>query len=170
MVYLAQVKTHTPPQQLSVAVLARQVTDGKWAVESHTEQENITVSLLSEAEAQFWPAGTLVLLELDANFNCANIQDALPQLLQGLNVLTAPSPLSDPQNIEQWRQELTLKSQEMSMKMLELASRRERLEAEEAELASRHEHLKAEEAELDRERQHLAIERAQQTSESAVKE
>ncbi|MGB0561386.1 MAG: hypothetical protein ACPGVO_06230 [Spirulinaceae cyanobacterium] len=156
MVYLAQVKTYNPPQQLAVAVLARQAVDGKWTIETHNNPEQMTVSLPTAAEAQSWEAGTLVLLELDANFNCADIKLALPLLIQGLNIITAPSLLGDPQNIEQWRQELTLKSQEMSMKMLELASRRERLEAEEAE--------------LERERNHLALEQAKRTSESAVQE
>lgn len=154
MLYLAQVQTHVPAQAaIGVVMLAHQEESGKWTVPTPSE---MTLTMPSDLAQTQWHKGMLVIVRLDAEAKCTEIQDAIPFVLQLFASNELSSTLEDVHEIEQWRQELTLKSQEMSMKMLELATRRERLGVEETDLAMRQKQLEVAEAELNQQQQQFA--------------
>lgn len=137
MIYIAQIKTHSPPQMLCVVCLAQQEVSGVWV---ECPAQDMTVSIPPTLLEHKWSERSLVLIEINISQICTDIQDAMPLLLNRLTT-TSPEPDSEAKSIEQWRHELTLKSQEMSMKRIELASQMERLEAEKAEFEQEREQL-----------------------------
>lgn len=139
MIYIAQIKTHSPPQTLCVVCLAQQEVSGVWV---ECPAQDVMVAIPPTLLTRQWNERALVLVELDINQNCIDIQDAMPLLLNRLTTADL-EPDSEAKSIEQWRQELTLKSQEMSMKKIELASQMERLEAEKVEFEQERQELLA---------------------------
>lgn len=138
MLYLAQVIKHEISGKLGLRLLVRQETESVWTVLTEedavpqiipniqeTRGSNISI-LLSE--------GLLVLVELSSKQEVESLQIATNWVLDLVETyLTSgitPSFLQqESERAEQWRQTLTLQSQELARRSLEVEARREQIQA-----------------------------------------
>lgn len=132
MLYLAQVKKNEFAGTLELQLLARQESEDIWTL--MTKEELVTV-----ASADSLHQGLLVLVELSANQQVLSIQDAKGWVMnlveQYLSSGLTPAFLQqEAEQAEQWRRELTLQSQELARKTLEIEARREQIQTLEEEL------------------------------------
>lgn len=127
MLYLAQVQKKGFLGKSGLLLLARQRSEYAWAVV--TEE-----SIIPSAEANIFSEGALVLVELTSSHQVVSVKDAKEWVLeivqQFLVAGITPSFLQqETERAEQWRQSLTLQSQELDRRALELEARREQVQA-----------------------------------------
>lgn len=140
MLYLAQVQKKGFLGKAGLALLARQRSENAWTV--ITEEE-----LIPAIEAANLSEGLLVLVELSSSRQVLSIKDAKDWVLDILQkfLVTGITPSflqQETERAEQWRQSLTLQSQELDRRALELEARREQIQLLE-------ENLKREKKKLD---------------------
>lgn len=140
MLYLAQVQKKGFLGKAGLALLARQRSENAWTVV--TEEE-----LIPAIEASNFSEGLLVLVELSSSQQVLSIKDAKDWVLDILQkfLVTGITPSflqQETERAEQWRQSLTLQSQELDRRALELEARREQIQLLE-------ENLKREKKKLD---------------------
>jgi hypothetical protein len=139
MLHLAQVTQTDPGGKVKLQLLAQQKAEHAWAV--LTDED---VSLWCDAD---YLTGALVLLELSPTKQVQHISDAtgwvLEMMEQYLSFGITPAILQEEvQRAEQWRQSLTLQSQELGRRALEMEARRDQIQELE-------ENLKAEKQKLE---------------------
>ncbi len=139
MQHLAKVCHTTSEGALVLQFLARQLEDYLWEL-SIGDQE-----VLSTLPVNF-NEGTLVLVELDASNQVIEIQEATDWVLdlvsQFLTQGVTPQFFhQEVERAEQWRQSLTLQSQEIRRRALETAARRDEIQALEKKLRLEQEEL-----------------------------
>ena len=127
MLYLAQVQKKGLLGKAGLLLLARQRSEHAWAVLN----EN---SVVTTTDANHLSEGLLVLVEMTSNQQVLSVIDAKDWVLDIIQkFLTAgitPSFLQqETERAEQWRQSLTLQSQELDRRALELEARREQVQA-----------------------------------------
>jgi hypothetical protein len=139
MLHLAQVKKKDPEGKVNLRLLAQQKSEYAW-------------SLLPEEDIDFWvdtlefEPGMLVLLELSPLRQVQQIQDATPWLLDVIQKfltfgITPENLQEEVQRAEQWRQSLTLQSQELGRRALEMEARRDQIQELEENLKTEKEKL-----------------------------
>lgn len=127
MLHLARVeKGTTPSGGVTLRLLARQYSGYSWVVIKEPE------SLLAE-NIDDYGEGRLVLVSLTETKQIETVKDAVPWLLEIIQVFLkkgiTPEFLQEEANrAEQWRQNLTLQSQDLDRRALELEARREQIE------------------------------------------
>lgn len=126
MLCLAQVETKEFADQAELRILARQRSEHAWAIVN--EQNTVPCD-----KASHYALGSLVLLTLSDAHEVLDISDVKDWLLDIVKTLlvTGMTPQFLHQELErtqQWRQDLTLQSQELDRRVLELEARREQLE------------------------------------------
>lgn len=132
MLHLAQVVTHDPLGNVELQLLAEQKSDGAWVV-------------TPEAETLFYQKvdnlgkGAFLLLELSSTHSILSARNATVWVLDFVEKYlchgVTPAFLEqETERAEQWRQSLTLQSQELGRRSLELEARREQIEALEESL------------------------------------
>lgn len=131
MLHLAQVTKKGLLGKTILRLLARRKPDGTWAVLNREE----TV----EAEAIAYGEGALLLVTLGANRQVQNVKEAKDWVLglvsQYLGKGITPEFLQkEVERAEQWRQSLTLQSQDLARRTVELETRREQIQALEEKL------------------------------------
>jgi hypothetical protein len=142
MLYLAQLQNQEILGELSLQLLACQNSDDTWAILSeecfltlpknfHRNQINSATNVLNE--------GMLVLANVDENSQVLHIQAATNWVLQLVEkyLTTGFTPdflQQEAQKAEDWRQSLTLQSQELSRRLIEVEARREQIQHLEAKL------------------------------------
>jgi len=133
MLYLAQVSQQGETGEISLLLLARQKSAHHWVLPSN--QNTVSVSPDSCA----YDAGVLVLVDLTREFKVESIQDAKDWVLDlikkylvaGIN----PNVLQEEAaRAEEWRKELTLKTQDLARRALELETRRDQIQELEKKL------------------------------------
>ncbi len=139
MWHLAQVKKCDPEGKTHLQILAHQRAEYAWTV---TVEEGADLCLDSNG----YPEGALLLVELSAAKQVQKIQDATPWILELIEQYLAagitPTVLQEEvQRAEQWRQSLTLKSQELQRRTLEIEARREQIQELEENLKQEKEKL-----------------------------
>lgn len=139
MWHLAQVKKSDPEGKAHLQILAHQRAEYAWTV---TVEEGADLCLDSNG----YPEGALLLVELSAAKQVQKIQDATPWILELIEQYLAagitPTILQEEvQRAEQWRQSLTLKSQELQRRTLEIEARREQIQELEENLKLEKERL-----------------------------
>ncbi len=138
MRYLAQVYTdeHLPPPAgeppASFMLIAAQSSDDLWEL---VGDKSI---VKSDRAATYFP-NSWVLITLSDRQEVLQVEDAKPWLLDiiktYLSLGVSPDFLrQETERAEQWRQSLTLQSQELDRRALELEARREQLQSLEADL------------------------------------
>jgi hypothetical protein len=138
MRYLAQVHTEenlaTPAGKPSSSFLpiALQESDDIWEVVRDAKP------LKSDRAAAHFP-NTWVLIKTNDRQEILQVEDAKPWILEIIQTyltlgVTPEFLRQETERAEQWRQSLTLQSQELDRRALELEARREQLQALEAEL------------------------------------
>jgi len=126
MLCLAQVETKEFVDQAELRILARQRSEHAWAIVN--EQDTVSCD-----KANHYALGSLVLLTLSDTREVLDISDVKDWLLDIVKTLlvTGMTPQflqQEFERTEQWRQNLTLQSQELDRRVLELEARREQLE------------------------------------------
>ncbi len=139
MQHLAKVCHTTSEGALVLQFLARQLEDYLWEL-SIGDQEILSTLPITFNE------GTLVLVELDASNQVVEIQEATDWVLdlvsQFLTQGVTPQFFhQEVERAEQWRQSLTLQSQEIRRRALETAARRDEIQALEKKLRLEQEEL-----------------------------
>lgn len=131
MLYLAQVTKKGLLGKTTLRLLARRKPDETWAPISGEE--------LVEMENNVYNEGILVLAEVGAGRQVLHIKEAKDWVLglvrQYLGKGITPEFLEkEVERAEQWRQSLTLQSQDLARRTVELETRREQIQALEEKL------------------------------------
>lgn len=126
MLCLAQVETEQSDDRSELRILARQRSEYAWAIAK--EQDTLPC-----VQATDYPQGSLVLVTLSDTREVLAISDIKDWLLDIIRTLlvTGITPQflqKEAEQAEHWRQDLTLRSQDLDRRVLELEARREQLE------------------------------------------
>jgi hypothetical protein len=139
MLHLAQVTQTDPGGKVKLQLLAQQKAEHAWVVLAQEDG-------FLWGNADYCP-GALVLVDLSPTKQVLHISDAtgwvLEMMEQYLTLGITPAILHEEvQRAEQWRQSLTLQSQELGRRALEVEARRDQIQELE-------ENLKAEKQKLE---------------------
>jgi septal ring factor EnvC (AmiA/AmiB activator) len=126
MLHLAQVQKNGSPDTGKLQLLARQRSEYVWTLLVEPE-------LLPFEDVGHYPDGALVLVTLSETGQPLAVQDARDWILQIIqtflvNGITPEFIREEADRAEQWRQSLTLQSQDLDRRALELEARREQIE------------------------------------------
>ena len=148
ILYLAQVQK---PDNLGIEelrLLARKQADNTWAVIASQEVVAIANNNNTDNPANhlFLTEGLLVLVELSDSHQILSIQEATNWVLNLVQNylkcgITPEFLQQEAERCEQWRQELTIQTQELVRKTLESETRREELQALEENLKRKEQEL-----------------------------
>ncbi|MBW4682916.1 MAG: coiled-coil domain-containing protein 22 [Microcoleus vaginatus WJT46-NPBG5] len=132
MLYLAQVQRKGFLGKAGIRLLARQKSEDTWALVPGED-----IIFLTEPSAL--TDGFLVLIELSPTRQIVKIQEAVPWILdlvqQYLSKGFSPAFLQqEAERVEHWRQSLTLQSQDLARRTIELEARREQIQELEEQL------------------------------------
>lgn len=132
MEYLARVHTKTASGHTQLQLLAVNSCELNWELVSPPREITTTRSVVFNEQV-------LVLLELDNNDEVTGIKDATDWVVRFvsdyLSSGLSPKGLeAELERAEQWRQSLTLQSQEVRRRALETAARRDEIQALEKRL------------------------------------
>ncbi len=157
MLHLAQVHQQAPSDPPELKLLAAQATSNAWIVLTGE------VILPPDQAAKVRPS-QLVLADLSSNNEILQLQDAkdwVVEIIQHhLGDSTIPTLLKDEvERAEQWRQSLTLQSQELDRRALEMEARREQIQELEENLKQERRTLETQREQLDQEKQQLETSR-----------
>jgi GNAT superfamily N-acetyltransferase len=127
MLHLAQVKKKDLEGKAMLQLLARQKAEQAWTMVTDENGAVIWVDALDYGE------GALVLVDLSPTQQVQQIEDAtcwvLDMVKHYLSTGITPELLQEEvQRAEQWRQSLTLQSQELGRRALEMEARRDQLQ------------------------------------------
>jgi len=145
MLYLAQVKKKETLWPISLRLLAYHKPDDTWAVITDKNAAFSGEAILEASFVNTFSDGVLVLVDIGDNHEILSIQDATNWVLnfvqQYLTKDITPNFLEEEaEKAEQWRQTLTLQSQELSRRAIEIEARREQIQTLEEKL-QREKHL-----------------------------
>ncbi len=132
MLYLAQVQKKGLLGKTGLQLLARQRSENAWTLLPGEET-------ILTAEANSLSEGMLVLVELTSTRQVFTVKDAKDWLLDIMqkflvNGITPAFLQQETERAEQWRQSLTLQSQELDRRALELEARKEQIQDMEEKL------------------------------------
>jgi hypothetical protein len=135
MLYLAQVQKKDILGEISLQLLACQNADETWAI----LPEQTVLIVPPNCDQNVLNEGMLVLADIGENRNILHIQAATNWVLQLVEkyLTTGFTPdflQQEAQKAEDWRQSLTLQSQEFSRRLIEVEARREQIQNLEAKL------------------------------------
>jgi hypothetical protein len=140
MLYLAQVKNQEVLGEASLELLACQNADDSWAILS--EQKVLTLpKIFGEVSNNFvgniLNEGVLVLADIGENSEILNLRSATNWVVELVdkylkNGITLEFLQLEAEKAEKWRQSLTLQSQELSRRLIEVEARREQIQNLEA--------------------------------------
>jgi hypothetical protein len=157
MLHLAQVQQHDQTAQTELKLLAAQEVGDAWTILSGEV-------LLPPDQANKFKPSQLVLADLSENREVLAIHDAKDWVIEViqhyLSNTGAPKLLQEEvQRAEQWRQSLTLQSQELDRRALEMEARREQIQELEENLKQERRSLEIQREQLDQEKQAIAMSR-----------
>ena len=126
MLHLAQVEKIASSDQMALRLIARQRSEYSWAV--ILEPDVIYLDTLIE-----FGEGTLVLVTVSETRQVTQVDSASPWLIDIMQTflksgITPAFLQAESDRAEQWRQTLTLQSQDLDRRALELEARREQIE------------------------------------------
>jgi hypothetical protein len=138
MRHLAQVQKHQLSGKLNLRLLAVQEAEYTWII--LTEEKVIPpAEVLTSPDAEQLHEGLLVLLELSSTGEIKQIENATNWVLELIKTyltsgITPTFLQQETERAEQWRQTLTLQTQELARRSLEVEARREQIQALEESL------------------------------------
>ncbi|EKQ67904.1 hypothetical protein OsccyDRAFT_4200 [Leptolyngbyaceae cyanobacterium JSC-12] len=126
MLHLAQVEKIALPDKAGLRLLARQRSEYSWSVIS--EQELLPIDPLPE-----YGEGALVLVTLSETRQIQHVESATNWIIDIIQTflrsgITPTFLQEESERAEHWRQTLTLQSQDLDRRALELEARREQIE------------------------------------------
>ena len=145
MLHLAQVQNNESAGGVELQLLARHNSEHTWAV--------INPETIPLTHSKSLGEGLLVLVDLSENYEILSIQQAKDWVLdlvqKYLTIEVNPTFLQEEaERVEQWRQDLTLQSQDLTRRNLELEARREQLQTLEEELKQEKQQLEQSQQQL----------------------
>lgn len=146
MLHLAQVCERDPEGKLKLVLLAQQKSENIWTLLPETDE-------IVEIAGHDFNVGMLVLADLDHNRQLLQVQAATDWVLDivkhHLSYGLTPEVLQEEvERAEQWRQTLTLQSQELSRRALEMEARRDQIQELEENLKREKKQLETMAAEI----------------------
>ena len=141
MIYLAQVQNQKILGELALQLLAGQNADDTWTILS--EKRVLTLPDLVQNPTNFATnvlnEGVLVLVNIGENREVLDVRSAANWVLELVEkyLTTGITPeflQQEAQKAEEWRQSLTLESQALSRRFIEVEARREQIQNLEAKL------------------------------------
>ncbi len=158
MLHLAQVQKHGSGGEHRLKLLAQQKSDQAWA--SLPAAEYIPLTKIEFGD------GALVLVELSSAHQINLIYDAAPWVVEVIqnylsSGLTPELLQQEVDRAEQWRQALTLQSQELGRRALEMEARRDQIQDLEENLKREKKQLEEMSESLDEQKKQLDLERKQ---------
>jgi small-conductance mechanosensitive channel len=158
MLHLAQVQNNQSVGGVELRLLASQQSENSWTV---IDPESV---LLNNANSL--QEGLLVLVDLSDNKEVLRIQHAKDWVLDLVQKYLTGGTTStflqeEAERAEQWRQELTLQSQDLTRRNLEMEARREQIQSLEEDLKPEKHHLEVMAAQLKAKEEDLKQERRQ---------
>ena len=146
MLHLGEVQNKDKDGSIELQLLARQESDDCWAVINPPES-------ISLDGANAFHQGSLVLVDISDNQEVLDIQSAKEWVLnfvhRYLTIGITPMFLQEEvTRTEQWRQDLTLQSQDLTRQRAEMEARRENIQALEIELKLQQQQMEEREAKL----------------------
>lgn len=144
MLHLAQVQQNQISDEPELRILATQESENSWTLLTKDK-------ILPSPHSRGLSEGLLVLVETndqDDRQDISNIQSAKNWVLdfveKYLTLGITPSYLQqEAERIEEWRQELTLQSQDLGRRQWEMEARREQIQALEEEIKRKQEETKS---------------------------
>jgi hypothetical protein len=132
MLHLAQVKKKDLEGKVMLQLLAQQKTEYAWTL-LPDETGTLWIEGSDCLDQKDYPEGSLVLVQLTPTRQVEQMQDATDWVLgfieQYLATGVTPTLLQEEvQRAEQWRQSLTLQSQELGRRSLEIEARRDQIQ------------------------------------------
>jgi predicted ATP-grasp superfamily ATP-dependent carboligase len=142
MLHLAQVQQNQISEEPELRILATQESNNSWVL---TTKEQILPSPHGKGLSE----GLLVLVETNNQQEITNIQSARNWVLdfveKYLTLGITPGFLEqEAERIEEWRQDLTLQSQELGRRQWEMEARREQIQSLEEEVKRKQKELEDE--------------------------
>ena len=142
MLYLAQVQKEGLLGQTALRLLAYQISENAWAViaeENTALNAEAMLQFAHDSPANAFSEGVLVLAEIAATREILSIESATNWVLYLLQqYLTKNMTLDflqqEVEKAEKWRQSLTLQSQALSRRAIEIEARREQIQTLEEKL------------------------------------
>ncbi len=137
MLHLAQVKKNPSSGEMELLLLARQTSDALWDIMS---SEVIPLKLPVPCGD-----GVLVLVKLDSEQKIIEIEEAKDWVMELVEtyltngVITPEWVEKEQEKVEQWRQEITVKSLDLTRRQLELETQKEQLQELENQLKQKKE-------------------------------
>lgn len=133
MLYLAQVQKQGLSSKLGLRLLARQEAEYSWASIAEESVISDLEALLGDRSIPLCE-GLLVLAEISSDRQIESLQNAANWVLEILQMyltlgITPASLQQEIERAEQWRQTLTLQSQDLARRSLEVEARREQIQA-----------------------------------------
>ncbi len=132
MLHLAQVIQNLTSGERELQLLASQQSDYHW--------ELLSSAVISSDLPETWGDGVLVLIKLDENQQVIEVEEAKDWIINIVkNYLTHEVMNPDwvekeQKKVEQWRQEITAKSLDLTRRQLELETQKEQIQELEASL------------------------------------
>jgi chromosome segregation ATPase len=153
MLHLAQVQKKSYLGKAGLRLLASQKSENVWTVA--TEEE-----MLLSTEVHAYNENELVLVEISNTQQILSIGSARDWVLEIVQkyLVTGITPAflqQETERAEQWRQSLTLQSQELDRRALELEARREQIQALEEDLKREKKQFESLAGELEARRQEI---------------
>jgi hypothetical protein len=129
MRHLAQVQREEHSESATLCLLAVQKAAHTWTVLSKPTEIQLTAS----SDRPNYHHNALVIVDLSDHYTVQHIEDALPWVLNVIEnyLSTGLSPETLQEEVdraEQWRQSLTLRSQELGRRALEMEARRDQIQ------------------------------------------
>ena len=156
MIYLAQVQNQKILGELALQLLAGQNADDTWTILS--EKRVLTLPDLVQNPTNFATnvlnEGVLVLVNIGENREVLDVRSAASWVLELVEkyLTTGITPeflQREAQQAEEWRQSLTLESQALSRRFIEVEARREQIQNLEAKLQQEKQVLESSIAQLN---------------------
>lgn len=134
MLHLAQVQTQGLLGSLGLRLLARQESEYNWTLITERTVIPEVETVLNDNTLFSLSAGLLVLVDISATGEIESLENATNWVLELVktfltNGITPAFLQQETERAEQWRQSLTLQSQDLARRALEVEARREQIQA-----------------------------------------
>ena len=151
MLYLAKVQKNDATDDILLMLLACQTSESLWSLASPSDSGG---DLLAVTDIAGCPSEGFVLAEVSEGGQIESVQDATPWVLTVIEQyvtkgITPEALMAEAEQAEEWRQSLTMKSQDVVRRSVEVETRRDQIQELERGLEEKREKLDAKREELE---------------------
>ncbi|MEB3212748.1 MAG: hypothetical protein VKL39_15415 [Leptolyngbyaceae bacterium] len=163
MLYLAKVSKHEETGELLLKLLARQKSEHHWVLAP--SQDPVVITL----EGEGYGVDSLVLADLSRDRTVESIQDATDWVLRVIKeyLVTGIDPdvlNKEAERAEEWRKDLTLKTQDLARRALELETRRDQIQELEKKLEAERQQIESTRLKIEVEKAKVGMDEPQSSN------